>query len=123
MKRARVLLSSSSSEESSPAKSAGRSANVNQMADEDDMIVDGEVTVKDPFVQLNMMKRNFERNFSGLRSDIKSYRPELQNDFKSLNDRVDEIQLKMLGMKSTITNPIWSPARKTWKISGLLLSL
>ena len=77
MKRARDLLSSFSSEESSPAKAAGRLAKVNKMADEGDTIVEGEVTIKDLFVQLNMMKHNFERNFSGLRSDIKSYRPEL----------------------------------------------
>ena len=43
-------------------------------------------------MQLNMMKRNFETNFSGLRSDVESYRLELQNDLKSLNDRVDEIK-------------------------------
>ena len=92
MKRARDLLSSSSSEESSPAKAAGRLAKVNKMADESDMIVEGEVTIKDLFVQLSMMKRNFERNFTGLRSDIESYRLELQNDLKSLNDRVDSIK-------------------------------
>ena len=68
MKRARDLLSSSSSEESSPAKAACRLAEVNKMADEGDMIVEGEVTIKDLFVQLDMMKRNF----SGLRSDIES---------------------------------------------------
>ena len=38
------------------------------------------------------MKRNFQRDFSGLRSDIESYRLELQNDLKSLNVRVDEIK-------------------------------
>ena len=43
------------------------------MADEGDMIVEGEVTIKDLFMQFNMMKRSFERNFSGLRSDIESY--------------------------------------------------
>ena len=91
MKRARVLLSSSSSEESSPAKSADRLAKVIKLADEGDMIFE-EVMIKDLFVQLNMMKRNFERNFSGLRSDIESYRLELQNDLKSLNDRADEIK-------------------------------
>ena len=46
------------------------------------MAVEGEVTItiKGLFVQLNMMKRNFERGFSGLRSDIESFRLELQND-------------------------------------------
>ena len=87
MKRLRDLLSSSLSEESSPAKAAGRLAKVNKMADEGDMIVEGEVTIKDLFVQLNMMKSNFERNFSGLKSDIESYRLELQNGLNSLNDR------------------------------------
>ena len=38
------------------------------------------------------MKRNFERNFSRLRSDIESYRIELQDDLKSLNARVNEIK-------------------------------
>ena len=33
---------------------------------------------------LNMMKRNLERNLSGLRSDIESYRLELQNDLNLL---------------------------------------
>ena len=92
MKRARDLLNSSSSEESSPAKAAGKLAEVNKMVNESDMTVKGEVAIKDLFVQLNMMKRNTKRNFSGLRSDIESYRLELQNDFKSLNDRVDEIK-------------------------------
>ena len=72
MKRARDLLSSSSSEESRPAIAAGRLAKLNRMADEGDMIVEGDVTIKDLFVQLNLMKRNFERNFSGLRSEIVS---------------------------------------------------
>ena len=84
MKRVRDLLSSSSSEKSSPAKAAGRLPKVNKMADEGDMTVEGEVMIKDLFVQLNMMKCNFERGFSGLRSDIKSFRLELQNDLKSL---------------------------------------
>ena len=92
MKRARDLLSSSSSDESSPAKATGRLPKVNKMADEGDMAVEGEVTIKDLFVQLNMMKRNFERGFSGLRSDIESFRLELQNDLKSLNDRVDKME-------------------------------
>ena len=92
MKRARDLLSSSSSEESSPAKAAGRLPKVNKMADEGEMAVEGEVTIKDLFVQLNMMKRNFERGFSELRSDIESFRLELQNDLKSLNDRVDKME-------------------------------
>ena len=92
MKRARDLLSSSSSEESSPAKAAGRLPKINKMADEGDMAVEGEVTIKDLFVQLNMMKRNFERGFSGLGSDIESFRLELQNDLKSLNDRVDKVE-------------------------------
>ena len=35
---------------------------------------------------------NFERGFSGLRSDIESFRLELQNDLKSLNDRVDKME-------------------------------
>ena len=60
------------------------------MADEGDTIVYGEVTLKDLFVHI--MKRNFEKNFSGLRSDIESYRLELQNDLNSLNHRVDEIK-------------------------------
>ena len=37
------------SEESSPAKAAGRLAKVNKMADEGDMIVEVEVTIKDLF--------------------------------------------------------------------------
>ena len=88
MKRARDLLSSSSSEERSPAKAA----EVNKVADEGDMIVEGEVTIKDLPVQLNMMKRNFETNFSGLRSDIKSFCSSSRYDSKSLHDRVDEIK-------------------------------
>ena len=62
------------------------------MVDEGDMAVEGEVTIKDLFVQLNMMKSNFERDFSGLRSDIELFRLELQNDLKSLNDRVDKME-------------------------------
>ena len=64
------------------------------------MAVEGEVTttIKGLFVQLNMMKRNFERGFSGLRSDIESFQLELQNDLKSLNDRVDK-------MESSVENP------------------
>ena len=74
MKRVRDLLSSSSSEESSPAKAAGRLPKVNKMLGECDMAVEGEVTIKDLCVQLNIIKRNFERDFSGLRSDIESFR-------------------------------------------------
>ena len=62
------------------------------MADEGDMAVEGEVMIKDLFVHLNMMKRNSERDFSGLRSDIESFKLELQNDLKSLDDRADKTE-------------------------------
>ena len=104
MKRARDLLSSSSSEESSPAKAAGRLLKVNKMADEGDMAVEGEVTIKDLFVQLNMMKHNFERDFSGLRSDIEPFRLELQNDLKSLNDGVNKMESSVKNARKEIND-------------------
>ena len=104
MKRARDLFSSSSSKESSPAKAAGRLPKVNKMADEGDMAVEGEVTIKDLFVQLNMIKRNFERGFSELRSDIESFLLELQNDLKSLNDRVDKMESSVENALEEINN-------------------
>ena len=87
MKRVRDLLSSgSSSDEYSPSSSVSsqRTAKANKMA-----TGEADITMRDLYVQLNSIKRDFDSNFGSLRMDIETLRLDLQRDIKLIRDDVE----------------------------------
>ena len=90
MKPVRDLLSSgSSSNEYNPSSSVSsqRTAKANKMA-----TGEAELTIRDLYVQLNSIKRDFDSNFGLFRMDIEILRLELQGDIKLIRDDVEEIE-------------------------------
>ena len=51
-----------------------------------------DVTLRDIFMQLNGIKRDFDSGFGDLRQDIQTTRTELQRDIKIIRDEVDEFR-------------------------------
>ena len=51
-----------------------------------------DVTLRDIFMQLNGIKRDFDSSFGDLRQDIQTTRIELQRDIKIIRDEVDEFK-------------------------------
>ena len=90
MKRVGDLLSSgSSSDEYSPSSSVSsqRTAKANKMA-----TGEAEITMRDLYVQLNSIKRDFDSNFGSLRMDIETLRLELQRDIELIRDDVEGVK-------------------------------
>ena len=71
MKRVRDLLSSSS-DKYSPSSSVSRQRTAKVTTGE------AEITMRDLYVQLNSIKRDFDSNFGSLRTDIETVKLELQ---------------------------------------------
>ena len=51
-----------------------------------------DVTLRDIFMQLNGIKRDFDSRFGDLRQDSQTIRIELQRDIKIIRDEVDEFR-------------------------------
>ena len=51
-----------------------------------------DVTLRDIFMQLNGIKRDFDSSFGDLRQDIHTTRIQLQRDIKIIRDEVDEFR-------------------------------
>ena len=51
-----------------------------------------DVTLRDIFMQLNGIKRDFDSSFGDLRQDIQTTRIQLQRNIKIIRDEVDEFR-------------------------------
>ena len=51
-----------------------------------------EITMRDLYVQLNSIKRDFDSNFGSLRMDIETLRLELQRDIKLIRMMLKELK-------------------------------
>ena len=87
MKRVKDLLSSGLSSDECCSVSSQRTAKANKMA-----TGEAEIAMRDLYVQLNSIKRDFDSNFGSLGTDIETLRSELQRDIKVIRDDVEGVK-------------------------------
>ena len=110
MKRSRDLISSSTSsvEETSPEHPSQRLRQPQKTFKMEGEGLDpadvGEVTLKDLFMQLNGIKRDFELSFGNVRQDIVSLRHEVQENIKLLRDEFTEFKVSFDNANVDIEN-------------------
>ena len=94
MKRVRdlILSSGSSSDEASPSHPSQKIVQRLKSSKMAEVTEASDVTLRDIFMQLNGIKRDFDSSFGDLRQDIQTTRIELQRDIKIIRDEVDEFK-------------------------------
>ena len=94
MKRVRELIisSGSSSDEASPSHPSKKIVQTSKSSKMAEVTEASDVTLRDIFMQLNGIKRNFDSSVGNLRRDIQTTRTELQRDINIIKDEIDEFR-------------------------------
>ena len=84
MKRVRdwILSSGSSSDEDSPSHPSQKIVQRSKSSEMAEVTEVSDVTLRDIFMELNEIKRDFDSSFGDLRQNIQTTRIELQRDIK-----------------------------------------
>ena len=92
MKRVRdlILSSGSSSDKVSPSHPRQKIVQRSKSSKMAEVTEASDVTLRDIFMQLNGIKRDFGSSFGDLRQDSQTIRIELQRDIKIIRNEVDE---------------------------------
>ena len=87
-----ILSSGSSSDEASPSHPSQKIVQRSKSSKMAEVTKASDVTLRDIFMQLNGIKRDFNSSFGDLRQDIQTKRIELHRDIKIIRDEVDEFR-------------------------------
>ena len=94
MKRVRDLIisSGSSSDEASPSHPSQKILQTSKSSKMAEVTEASDVTLRDIFMQLNGIKRDFDSSVGNLKRDIQTTRTELQRDINIIRDETDEFR-------------------------------
>ena len=104
MKRVRdlILSSGSSSDEASPNHPSQKIVQRSKSSKMAEVTKASDVTLRDIFMQLNGIERDFDSSFGDWRQDIQTTRIELQRDIKIIRDEVDEFKKSLENVWATV---------------------
>ena len=104
MKRVRdlILSSGSSSDEASPSHPSQNIVQRSKASKMAKVTKASDVTLRDIFMQLKGIKRDFDLSFGDLRQDIQTTRTKLQRDIKIIRDEVDEFSKSLENMWAAV---------------------
>ena len=87
-----ILSSGSSSDDASPSNPSQKIVQRSKSSKMAEVTEASDVTLRDIFIQLKRIKRDFDSSFGDLRQNIQTTRIELQRDIKITRDEVDEFR-------------------------------
>ena len=99
-----IPSSGSSSDEASPSHPSQKIVQRSKSSKMAEVTEASDVTLRDIFMQLNGIKRDFDSSLGDLRQDIQTTGIEQQRDIKIIRDKVDEFRKSLENVWAAVDN-------------------